>query len=173
MIFTWSLLKAGVMQDTGSGQGTGQRLGTVGETTQCMDSLLISLLVWWIFQVWSKENVLRLYVGFFTLLKSFSPTLEVRKLACSITSSTSSRIFPWAHSSQVKSVSKPRCACHTFLLSSTPSKSNRALIFITCVKQPTPFYLLVWHWKYKLKLLCPQSLGEGLPGQFRKSSEIL
>lgn len=137
-------------------RGTGERLGAVGETTQCIGSLLISLLVQWILEWGTKERKCFGLFFFFTLLQSFSPTLEARKLACSITSSPSSCIFPWAHSSQAKPVSKPRSICQAFLLLSIPPKSNTALIFITCAKQPTLLFLLGWHWRLSLSSSVPK-----------------
>lgn len=46
-------------------RGTGERLGAVGETTQCMGSLLISLLVQWILEWGTKERKCFRFVFFF------------------------------------------------------------------------------------------------------------
>lgn len=156
----WALQRwAWVMQDVGSGQRNRRKLGAVGEITQSKINTWTHstpcLMDIWV--RWEGGKMFGWFEGFFTLLWSFSPTLEVRKLACGITSPSSS-VSPRAPSSQAISISKARAILQAFLLLSTPN-SNTALILVTCEKQPTPFLLLVWYWRYKLNPTRPQSLG--------------
>lgn len=177
MIFTWSLLKVWVMQDTGSRMGNrtesgGSRRNYSFEYSfeHCMDSLLISLLVWWIFQWGTKKRKCFHLWLFLPCYKASLPLWRsgswlVASPLCLLPVSSPGHTLP----RQNLSLNQDLYARLFSFWSLLPT----ALIFITCAMQPAPFFLLMWHWKYKFKLLCPQSLGEGLPGKFKKSSEIL
>lgn len=137
-------VSAGLCDGLWTGQGNRREAGGSRKNysikSQCVDSPTSCLMDIWV--RWEGGKIFGWFGGFFTLLWSFSPTLEVKKPACSITSPPTSCIFfPCALSSQAKSISKMRAILQAFLLLRAPN-SNKALILVTCAKQSTLFFLL-------------------------------
>lgn len=123
--------------------GTGQRLGAVGEavgeTIQCTGSLLISLLVWWIFQWGAKERKRGFFVSFGFFVPCYKASVSLwRSGSWLVASPLLLPVSSPRHALPRQNLSKPRSICQAFLLS---LKSSTALIFITWAKQPTPFSL--------------------------------